>query len=94
MAKIYCLFDVVAEESGPVFECRNDAMARRLFDTMKDENFPPGSSRVDFKLMKLGSFFHGDQFKKPMLYGLSQAMDITFSTNPVEDMEEMKDEAV
>jgi len=75
MAKLYCLFDTVAEEGTPIFEARNDAMARRIFENMKE--FPVGATREDFRLIKLGSYFPGNEKDKPKIFGLSLSQDIT-----------------
>ena len=83
MAKLYCLFDTIGEESGPIFEARNDAMARRIYDQLTD--LPPGATKADFKLLKLGSYYHGDQTKMPQLYALSKAYDITHINQKVLD---------
>jgi len=85
MAKIYCLYDTVAEESGMLFEARTDALAHRIYETMDEKALPPGAKREDFKLMKLGSYFHGDGTKKPQIYGLSSAYDITYTKCPTDD---------
>ena len=87
--KLYCLLDEIAEEAGPIFECRNDAMALRVFENMKEENLPIGSKKSDFKLVLLGSYDRGDSQNRPSIQGLSLAR---FITNAV--VEDSKDAAV
>ena len=77
MKKIYCLYDTVSEESGPLFEARNDEMAQRIYNSMKPENLPPGSDLKDFRVLCLGSYFTGDAGNMPYLLGLSKSKDIT-----------------
>ena len=94
MAKIYCLYDTVAEESGPLFEAKTDAMAKRIFDNIKE--FPEGATREDFRLFKLGSYFHGNFKERPGLFSLSQAIDLTrMAESALDDnpTEEVKDES-
>jgi hypothetical protein len=93
MSRIYCLHDVVAEEAGPMFEARNDAVARRIFETLDDKAFPPGSDRGDFRLLKLGSFFHGSEKEGPNLKALSKPLDVTRHDRLMDDLED-PDEAV
>ena len=73
--KLYCMYDNVAEESGMLFEARNDFMAHRIFDNVTE--WPQGASKKDFSLLKLGSYFHGNEFEKPKVMGLSKSEDIT-----------------
>lgn len=51
---VYVIFDKVAEECGPIFEAKNDAVAYRSFAKLRDSADSPG----DFKLLKLGLFNH------------------------------------
>ena len=52
---VYTIFDKVAQESGPLFECKNDAVAQRNFkDLIKRENLPP----KDYILYLIGRFEH------------------------------------
>ena len=75
--RIYCMYDSVAEEAGTIFEARNDAMARRAFSTINPESLPPGSTKEDFRLFKLGSFFRGNDTERPCVKGFAKAYDIT-----------------
>ena len=94
MARIYCIYDTVSEESGPLFEAKNDVMARRIYNNLQE--LPPGSVKDDFKLIKLGSYFHGNEKEGPKIYGLNKALDITRVSDAVNDalMEEDTHEAV
>ena len=78
--RLYCMYDTVAEEAGTIFEARNDFMARRIIKSMDEKALPPGSTIADFRLFKLGSFDHGDNGKKPKVFGLSEAYDVTNET--------------
>lgn len=52
---IYTVYDSVAQDSGPVFEARNDGIAIRYFRQLIDkENIPP----EDYVLFRLGEFDH------------------------------------
>lgn len=52
---LYTIFDRVAEESGPVFEAKNDAVALRKFrDFMKQNPIDPR----EFRLIALGRIDH------------------------------------
>lgn len=52
---LYTIFDRVAEESGPVFEAKNDAVALRKFrDFMKSNPIDPR----EFRLVALGRIDH------------------------------------
>ena len=75
--RVYCMFDTISEEAGPLFEAQNDAIARRIMSSLPKDSFPPGSSVDDFKLFKLGSYFRGDDKLKPCLHALEKAYDVT-----------------
>ena len=75
--RLYCMYDTVSEESGMIFEARNDAVARRIYLTMDETALPPGSEKKDFKLYKLGSYDHGSFQKPPSIQALSVPYDIT-----------------
>jgi hypothetical protein len=51
---VYTIFDITAQEFGPLFECVNDSVARRQFDHFlkkMDE-----ADRDDFALCRVGEF--------------------------------------
>lgn len=49
---MYCMYDVVAEESGPIFEAKSDAVAiRSYYNVVKNHDNPE-----DFTLMYVGEF--------------------------------------
>ena len=51
---LYCLFDKVAETSGPIFEARNDPAAARAVQQMFKN--APDQNPDDYQLFCLGSF--------------------------------------
>lgn len=54
-SNIYVIYDRVAEESGPIYEAKNDGVALRKYQaTIVQNNMIPG----DFKLLKLASIDH------------------------------------
>ena len=73
--KIYCLYDTIAEEAGPLFEAKNDNMARRIYQGFSE--FPVGAKKEDFALLKLGYFDRGNEKEKPHVMGLTKSVDIT-----------------
>ena len=75
--RIYCMYDTIAEEAGPLFEARNDNIARRIINTMDVNSLPPGSKITDFKLMKLGYYDRGNEKQMPKITAYEKAMDIT-----------------
>ena len=81
--KLYCIFDTVAEEGGPIFEARNDNMARRIYDNIKE--FPPGSVKSDFRLIKLGCYNRGDSKERPYILAKEKAQDITYIAHNEEE---------
>jgi len=69
MTGLYCIYDSLAEEAGPIFQAANDAVAARSFrNVVKD--FKEG--RQDYTLMKLGTY---DE-KSVKLDGLDEALVI------------------
>lgn len=52
---LYVIFDKVAEESGQIFEAKNDGVARR---SMLKEWDKRGVSLSEFKLLRLGTIDH------------------------------------
>ena len=95
--KLYCLYDTVAEESGPIFESPTDAMARRIHQTMT--GLPPGATIKDYRLYKLGYFNRGSYDKKPHVTAMSDGIDITNMHNKADlsrqvEMEEQISETV
>jgi hypothetical protein len=86
--KIYCLYDEVAEEAGPLFEARNDNMARRIRENLDMSQLPAGSHISDYRLFKLGFFNRGDSQARPFITALDLPMDITAH----QDVTEVADE--
>lgn len=55
---IYVIYDRLAEESGPLFEAKNDAVARRsMLSQWKNKGVELG----DVKLLRLGTVDHATQ---------------------------------
>lgn len=55
ISKIYVVYDRVAEESGPVFEAKNDGVAiRQYLHLIKTKNMVP----ADFNLLHVGEIDH------------------------------------
>lgn len=56
-ASIYVILDTVAEESGPLFEAKNDGVALRNFaKIVKDNEFGH-----EFKMFRVGWYDHNEQ---------------------------------
>jgi hypothetical protein len=53
---LYVIYDRVAEESGPIFEAKNDLVADRNFKKLLSEHKTELSN--DFKLLRIGTFDH------------------------------------
>jgi len=49
---LYVVYDKIAGECGPVFEAKNDAVARRQYNHLVSSN--PGIVQEDFELMQVG----------------------------------------
>lgn len=53
---LYTIYDLVAEEAGPVFEAVNDGVAMRNFRNLLKEI--PAYQHGDYRIYRLGSFDH------------------------------------
>lgn len=53
---LYVVFDKVAQESGPIFEAKNDGVAIRQFTQLMEKN---PIDRQEFALLCLGEIDHG-----------------------------------
>lgn len=51
--RIYCVYDVVAKESGPLFTAKNIQVAQRMFNQMLKD---VGAESEDFRLVHLGLY--------------------------------------
>ena len=81
--KLYTFYDTLAEVCSPLFEARNDAVAKRIYDNLKD--LPPGSEKKDFRLLKCGSV----DKETGTILGMSKPLDITrVSINALEAQDE------
>ncbi len=58
MAKsnMYCIYDKIGGESGPIFHAKNDLVALRHYDLMIENNEP--AWKVDFQLLYVGQYNH------------------------------------
>ncbi|MBA7542298.1 hypothetical protein ES705_34619 [subsurface metagenome] len=54
LKNMYVIFDSVAKESGPVFECKNDGVALRSFSKMIESN----QDKEEFHLFLVGEMDH------------------------------------
>lgn len=62
---VYCLWDKIAQEAGLLFEAQSDTHAQRMLESC--EQWPQGTTKDDFEILKLGEFFHGDDSNAPRL---------------------------
>lgn len=76
--KIYCIFDRIAQEAGPIFEAKNDGIALRMYHQVN----LPGSSE-DYYLLRVGDFDH----ETCVLTPLKTALEVLERTE-VEDGDE------
>lgn len=51
---IYTIYDKIAQESGPIFESKNDLTAARAFHG----TIPPTTNKSEFSLLCVGSVSH------------------------------------
>lgn len=57
LKNLYCIYDKVAQESGPIFEAKNDGVAERMyFDLVHNQQKNPVFDQNDYQLLCLGSF--------------------------------------
>lgn len=57
ICNLYVVYDRLAQESGPIFECKNHGVARRAYDQMIAK-----TGRMDeYQLICLGSVNHDNQ---------------------------------
>lgn len=54
MMQLYVVVDVLAEESGPIFEAKNNKVARRQYNNMMSGNMDPS----EYKLLNVGWIDH------------------------------------
>lgn len=70
---LYVILDRVAQESGPVFEAKNDAVAARQARNLVEQ--ARGANALEFQLLRLGSIDH----ETNAITTLPAPMDVTFS---------------
>ena len=59
---LYTVYDRLAQESGPVFEAKNDAVAMRGYRKMLGDNINP----EEYRLLKVGKINHRTQELTPI----------------------------
>lgn len=74
--RLYTCYDKLAQESGPLFEAKNDTVAVRMFNGI---NFP--GNRDDYQLLFLGVYSHDPVNILPN----SQPVEVISGTGAVED---------
>ena len=70
---LYVVFDRMAQESGPVFEAKNDPVAARQTRALIAQ--APGANILEFQLLKLGTIDH----ETNAIEALGAPLDVTFS---------------
>ena len=70
---LYTIFDRLAEQSGPVFEAANDAVANRQYKSLMD-GANVGQPQ-EYQLFKIGYLEHGTCVLEP----ISPAVDVTIT---------------
>ena len=74
---LYVIYDRVAQESGPVFEAKNDGIAVRQMRNVLSEN--PASKPLEYQLLKVGTINHETNVITP----LGVPLDVSFSLEEV-----------
>jgi len=54
MKNLYVVYDTLAQESGPIFEAKNDEVAKRAYDQLVEKMSP--AERQTFVLNYVGQF--------------------------------------
>lgn len=65
VSKLYVIFDKLAEESSPIFQAKNDAVAMRMY---LGSPLPDGAKREDFILRCVGEYDHELCQTQPALF--------------------------
>jgi len=60
MKKLYVIYDKVAEESGPIFEAKNDGTALRNYNIFMQKTSP--DNLADYELYCVGEIDHETNF--------------------------------
>lgn len=81
---IYTIYDVLAEECGPVFQAKNDSVACRAVDAMLKE--VSGTAISDYHLYCLGSFETESRIFTPDIFG-GRMVSYTFNGSSSEVVE-------
>lgn len=77
--RLYCIYDKVAMESGPLFEAKNDLVALRMYNGV---NLP--GQPEDFCLYCIGEYYHSPVKIKPF----NSILEVVSGNKKVEDDEE------
>lgn len=67
---LYVIRDQVAEESGPIFEAKNDSVAYRQYVTLIEKSDYQG----DFTLLNIGTYDHE---KDELAYTIPYAVEVS-----------------
>lgn len=74
MAKLYVIQDQVAEESGPIFEAKNDGIAQRNFSLMMVEH--KNLDLSEYHLYCVGEIDHETNLIEPCLYKVNTTISM------------------
>lgn len=74
---LYVIYDRVAQESGPVFEAKNDGIAVRQMRNVLSEN--PASKPLEYQLLNVGTIDHETNVITP----IGTPLDVSFSLEEV-----------
>lgn len=87
---LYTIYDVMAEESGPVFQAKNDSVACRVCDSLISESFT--TAVPDLHLWCLGCFDTESRVFVPESSG-GRLVDYLFGSvnSSVSDVSEVKE---
>lgn len=69
--RLYCIYDKVAQEGGPLFEAKNDTVALRIVSGI---SLP--SPREDYKVFCVGEYSH-DPVKLTALKEITEVLDVS-----------------
>lgn len=73
LTKLYTIRDKVAEESGPIFQAKNDAIASRQFQQVISKSESPR----DYVLIRIGEF----ETERTLLTALQVPEEVELSVN-------------
>lgn len=79
ITNLYCIRDVAAEDSGPIFHAKNNAVAVRNYQQMMKDTPYSG----DYKLLLLGSY--DSDRTLIVLLSLPEEVNLTISSEVISD---------